>query len=350
MVNEIRVSVLVAALSFAFGALAAAAPDRGEERIWTGTNGSSFRGTYVESMGQGGKIRFITTAGKAVTVAFGNLSEADRKIIEGFEGKATGGAETRKPDFDPDKFKELPAADRNLMPERKPEDFGGENDGTVTNALWISLLWWNAFEVMPIPKKGDFDSKAEWLMEELTRYLGEHRYKLATEEETKEGVEKYFLKRLEDTGACKVYTLMEAVTRDQPNPAANDSIMSPLSLSRLTKGNDIVIIRLGTSSKRGMHPPVGAAIENIHEDGTFSMHIYGKRLSGKMIEVTKRKPGDRVRYNGALYEFVVNNRDDLPKFYVDEDGRFFIYGDTSGTVLRPYVYKTLGEPAPLPKD
>jgi len=358
MAMKIRASVLIAALSLAFGALAAAAPDRGEERIWTGTNGSSFRGTYVESMGQGGKIRFFTTAGKIVTVAFGNLSEADQKIIEGFEGKPAAGAAAKKSAFDPDKFKDLPAADRNLMPERKPGDFGGNDDESMVDALWVSLLWWNSFEVMPIPKTGDFDKKAEWLHEELTRHIAPRGRSAASDQETKEGLEKYFSRRLEDIGSCKVSTIEEAVKHDSllvelvkndPVIRASGAFICPLILSKLSKGNDIVIIRLGMTYENGKDYVECAAIEHIAEDGAFSMHMYGKRLTGKMAEVPKAK-ATKPSWDDKLYEFVINNRDSLPKNYVTEGARFFAYKDTSGLVLKPYVYKTPGEPAPLPKD
>ena len=88
-----------------------------------------------------------------------------------------------------------------MIPERKPEDFGGTDNEALVDALWVSLLWWTAFNVMPVPKTGDFERKAEWLHKELTRYVAASGSSSATLEETKEGLEKYFSKRLEDIGA-----------------------------------------------------------------------------------------------------------------------------------------------------
>jgi hypothetical protein len=92
-----------------------------------------------------------------------------------------------------------------------------------------------------------------------------------------------------------------------------------------------------------------AAVENIEADGSFGMHMYGKRLKGKMVLVPEKK-AVKGKQDGSLYEFVIIDRDSLPKHYVDEGARFFINGYSGGLVLKPYVYKTPGEPAPLPKD
>lgn len=335
-----------------------AAADAGLERIWTGKNGATFRGVYAGSLENGGKIRFLTSDGKMLVVAFGNLSEADQKTIESFEGKPAAGAQPGQPAHDPGKFKELPFADRNLIPERKPQDFGGNDDESMVDALWVSLLWWNAFEVMPIPKSGDFDKKAEWLHEELTRYIAESGSSAATVEEAKEGVEKYFSKRLGDIGACKASTIERAVLDnpsllklaqgDQRN-SMNKAIMSLPVLSRLTIDNNIVILRLGMTYENGKSYVECGTFEKIGADGSFAMHMYGKRLKGKIAEVPKPKDGEARRdYN--LYEFVITDRAFLPKKYVDEGARFYINEYTGGLVLQPYVYKTPGEPAPLPKD
>lgn len=146
-----------------------------------------------------------------LTVAFGNLSEAHQKIIEGFEDKPASGEKPKQPAHDPAKFKDLPFADRNLIPERDPHDFGGNDDKSMVDALWVSLLWWNAFEVMPIPKSGDFEKKAEWLHEELTRYIAKSGNRAATVEDAKEGIEKYFSRRLAYISSCKVSTFKKAV-------------------------------------------------------------------------------------------------------------------------------------------
>ena len=339
--------------------LAGAAPDRGDERIWTGKNGATFRGVYAESIDNGGKIRFLTADGKMLVVAFGNLSETDQKIIELFEGKPADGGQTKQPGFDPGKFKDLPFADRNLIPERDPHDFGGNDDESMVDALWVSLLWWNAFEVMPIPKTGDFDKKAEWLHEELTRYIAKSGSRAATVEETKEGVEKYFSRRLEDIGACRVLTIKDAVAKDplllelvknDPLKRGSNAVLTPPILSGLTRGNNIVILVLGMTYENGRDYVESATFEKVEADGSFSMHMYGKRIKGKMIAVPKPKDG-KTRWDDSQYEFVITDRDAaLPKNYVTEGARFFINGYSEGMVIKPYVYKTPGEPAPLPKD
>ena len=347
MAMTLSQAALVAAFSLAMAAPAAAEPQRREERIWTGTNGASFRGSYIDSIAQGGKIRFLTSAGKMVVVAFGNLSEADQKIIESYEGKAATVAETKTSAYDPDKFKELPAADRNLFPERNPHDFGGNDDESMVDALWVSLLWWNAFEVMPIPKSGDFDKKAAWLHEELTRYIAQRGRSATTTEEAKEGVEKYFSRHLEDIGACKVMTLADL----HKNPDLKFKGLTPAGISELVKGNDIVILRFEMLYEDGKKYVECAALEKMDAAGNFSMHMYGKRLTGKMTVVPHPDP---PKYDPKMQvqEFVVTDRGLLPENYQKEGARFFVGMENWADLLvvKPYVYKTEGEPAPLPAD
>ncbi len=316
-----------------FSALGQANLDPTAERIWTGTNGATFRGTYARTLDLGAKIEFLTSTGKVVRVAIENLSKKDQEVIHGFEKKLQGKPET--PASIEDDFKKLPAADRRLIPERVPKDFGGTDGEAMVDALWVSLLWWNAFEVMPIPKSGDFERKAEWLHKELTRYVGQSGSSASSLEEGKEGVEKYFEKRLEDTGACKVTIVQEG--------------LNPGKLSGLITGNDIAVLRMSMTYEngKGRGYSICAALESVAADGAFALHFFGNRFTGKMVltEATAKRPPHR-----QSYDLVLNDTQNLPKYFQDQEPLFqVIPGGWNGLLLvKPYVYKEPGKPVPLP--
>lgn len=314
------------------------------DRIWTGKNGATFRGVYAETIENGGKIRFFTTNGKMLLVAFGNLIESDQKIILGIEGKAAPGEKQEKSSFDPDAFKVLPIADRGLIPERDPKDFGGTDEEAIVDALWVSLLWWNAFEVMPIPKTGDFDRKAEWLHKDLTRFVGEGRSGTTTLHEAKQGIEKYFSHRLEEKGAVKASIL-------------NNRCLMPADLELMTNGNQIVVLKLSMDYGNSDNFSTSAALERASADGTFALHLFGNRHTGRLVEQAGEKPAYPAQENGKptegkVYELVLNDRTSLPERHIENEAKFFINRKSWGgaLILEPYVYKVEGEPAPLPDN
>jgi hypothetical protein len=147
--------------------IAVANPEYANDRIWTGANGATFRGVFVKTSDRGRKVQLFNSAGKVISVGFDNLSEKDRKIVLILDGRAPAevppAAEVKKP------MKQLPIANRSLIPERLPKDFGGTDGEAMVDALWVSLLWWNASEIVPIPKSGDFYRQAAWLHKELRK-------------------------------------------------------------------------------------------------------------------------------------------------------------------------------------
>ncbi len=301
------------------------------ERIWTGTNGATFRGTYSRTLDLGAKIEFLTATGKVVRVAIENLSKKDQEVILAFEKTLRGKPE--KEAVTEDDFKKLPTADRILIPERHPEDFGGTDDEAIVDSLWVSLLWWNACDVMPVPKSGDFERKAEWLHKELTRYVSRGGRSSASLEKAKEGVEEYFKKRLEDTGACKVTVIQKG--------------LDPENLSGLATGNDIVILKTSMTYASGNTYSICASLESVGKNGSFALHFFGKRFTGNMVvtDKTANQPPHR-----RSYELVLNDKDKLPQYYKDQQPRFYLSpGSWQGLlVMKPYVYKEEGKPVPLP--
>lgn len=312
--KPMNLSIAAALLSILGSLTAAAAPMT--ERNWTGTNGRTFRGTFHQISPDGTKVDFINTQGKRVTVAFANLSKVDQDLLLAPAAPQTpaGGG-----------FKSIPAADRSLIPDVDPKDFGGNTDEPLADALWVSLLWWDKTEVLAIPRKGDFEKKAEWLHKELMRALDKGGRGAASLQEGQKAVQEYVAKRHAEKATCRV--IIER----------ND--FSTARLARLTGGADIVLLQMTMPYDNGRDFSVTTALETVTEEGGFVFHVFGKRFHGTI------KPDAE----GAA-EFVLANRADLPAHYATSGARFFLKKDTWNGVLviQPFIYQTPGKPSPVP--
>jgi hypothetical protein len=314
-----------------------AAPNPSEERTWTGVNGKTFVGIFHSTFDEGGKkVRFAGSSGKVITVALDNLSETDRELVLLFERKAF--EDPSVPAFPAadlsEHFKELPTADRRKIPALASDEVGSIGYESIVHALCVSLLWWDLEGIMPVPKNGDFDRKADWLYKELTRSVEERGNETASLQQTKDGLAEYLEKRLEETGSCKsvIFTTIDADI-----------------LSRLAAGNSIVVLKM-TMKYAGVDESyaTAAALESMTPDGTFVMHMHGRRLTGKMNPA----PGKKGAWDGAkVHDFDITNPEAIHPFYQGKGARFSI-GDGSWTgalVAEPFVYKTPGKKAPIPR-
>ena len=102
---------------------------------------------------------------------------------------------------DPSAFKPESAPDRATIPRLDPKNFGASAWEAMVDAVWVSLLWWEQTNVLEVPKKGDFERKAEWLHKELTRKIASAGKSAVTLEETQKGLEEYFLENLKEVAA-----------------------------------------------------------------------------------------------------------------------------------------------------
>jgi hypothetical protein len=306
------------------------APEASQERPWTGVNGATFLGTYARTLDQGKKVQFLTSEGKIVTVAVENLSEKDREIIRAFEGK--GPAKPAPAAASKEAFKELPVAARMRIPTLKPKDFGGTDDESVVDALWVSLLWWDATGIVPIPKTGDTGRKATWLHKELSRYVAKGGKGAASLQEAQRGVGEYFNKRLEETATCKCEIR---------------NVFEPGELAKLATGNDIVILRMTMTYSNARDFVVAGVLESMEADGSFVMHLFGERFTGRMAANPEREP---ERPGEKTHELTLSDREKMPEHYKTQGARFY-FGENSWNgvlLMTPYVYKTPGKKAPIP--
>jgi hypothetical protein len=296
-----------------------------DERIWSGINGKTFRGNFNRVMPDGTSAEFYTDRGKLVVVALSNLIERDRQLIFDRDKKdapAVAG--------DPAAFKPQPTPNRSTIPSLDPKKFGASNWEAMVDALWVSLLWWNQSDILEVPKKGDWERKAEWLHKELTRKMASTGKSSTTLEEAKTGLEKYFEENLKEVAACRIL-----IEKDD------------LSFSRLRlfcAGANVVILKMTMTYDNGRDFSVGTALETIGDDGKFVFHIFGKRFTG----MAKAVPAEGK--DARKVEFVLDDPKDLPAYYAQNGARFFLGGNSwnGALFITPYIYLTPGKPVPLP--
>lgn len=314
-----------------------------EERIWTGTNGKTFRGTFITLEEKGTKAVFFTSGGQQVIVAVENLIPADRNLLH-VPIPAPRPADKQAPvtakpavvapvtvparpmDAGPG-FAKLPKVNRALIPTISPKSLGIRDYEAIVDAIWVSLLWWEKAMVLEVPGRGDFEKRAGGLHEDLSREIARGGNSSATLEEALEGVETYFKKQLKDTATCRTKILK------------NVSSVAELA-STITEGR-AVVIKMTMKYDKERNFSTAASLESLTPDGKFVMHMFGVRLHGVV----------KVDANGVM-EWVVNNRDAMPEYYQSQGATFHLNDNSWNGVLMidPYVYATKGKPAPLPPE
>jgi hypothetical protein len=319
-----RTPLLIGILSTLAGSCLAA--DLATHELWTGVNGKTFRATFDQVLPDGQRAQFFTAKGERLIVEIAKLVPRDKELILNRENE---GAKPVPAAGDPTAFKPEATLDRKLIPQFDPKKFGASNWEAMVDALWVSLLWWEQANVLEIPKKGDFDRKAEWLHKELTRRIAATGSSAATLEDAQKGMDKYFQENLKDVAGCRIYLEKKDFT--------------PARLGRLCQGANAVILKMTMTYANGRGFSVCTVLESITEDGKFVLHVFGKRFTGSIQPVKDSKHAK---------EFVLDNRGDLPARYAESEAHFEMGFDgwNGVLVLRPYIYAQPGKPSPLPPD
>ncbi len=292
-----------------------------EERVWTGVNGRTFTGSFHVFSSDRTKATFLTREGQLVTVALQNLIPADRELLLNPPKAAPAPAAG-------DGFKELPESNRGRIPSLHPKEFGASDAESLTDALWIAMLWWDKVGLLEVPKAGDEDSKAEWLHKELTRQLSRGGRSAASLEEAKAVVEEFFADHHKDTATARAKIL------------SHDLSMADMVAT--LKGSDAVVMKLTMTYENNRDFSICTVLEQLTPQGEFAFHVFGRRLRGKVLTAA----------DGSL-EFSVLNREELPPHYATQGARFHYKPDRAWNgllVMQPFVYATKGKPSPLPPE
>ncbi len=313
---------------YTFGLLVAAAAPA-EERIWTGVNGKTFRGTFLTFEENRTKAVFITSTNQQFIIALENLIPADRDRLTAPDAgmppvQAPAAAVAGAPDGG-EGFKKLPVANRGLIPALNPKDFGAGDYEALVDAIWIALLWWEKAGILEVPGRGDFEKRAAKLHEKLSREISQGGRSSATLEEGKQGIEAYFKDELEDTAGCRV-----KIMKDKPTV--------PLIAGALTD-RTAVVMKMSMTYDNRRDFSIAALLESLTPDGNFVFHVFGTRLNGIV----------KTAADGSQ-EWIITNRNAIPDYYRNQGPRFFFNKDQwNGLLLMdPFVYATKGKPLPLP--
>ncbi|MBK1826962.1 hypothetical protein [Haloferula rosea] len=319
------------------GVLHAAPPD--DVRTWTGKNGRSFRGQLARILDE--QVEIISTSGKAYKIGIHNLSEADQRfILEQSSPKNDEDGPAALPTWESSgKFKPH-TIDRSKIPIISQGDFGQKASDCVPSAFCNFVLWWDTEGYLEIPKRGDFEDKAEWIHSQMARHCGTRNTSGTSLQEAKEGFTEYFEKRLEDTATLRFKA---------------DYDIRPQNLARYTVGANATM--LGMSIRRGPRHDSGhwVALISASPDGTIVFHTWGQRFIGK-ITVLEEDPTD-VTIGGQTiprtsYEIKVQNQEDLPERMKEDSVQFLLIPEQWDGIytLRPYAFAEEGKPSPPPLD
>lgn len=298
------------------------AADLSVERIWTGVNGKTFLGTFVKFSPDRQTVDFLTSAGKVVSVSFSNLSAADQLALVPPPPETV-------PLGDKEKFKPESAVRRTFVPGMVPMgDFSVWGYRTV-DVMWFSMLWWDTMGVLEFEKKGgDLPRRAEWLSKKLKGHIVKGAGKDPSEwGACEKGMLAFFEAELKEVAVCRIHRERQDFRLER--------------LCAFARGANAVGLRLCRQSADKSRSHTLAAVESLAEDGTFVIHAYGKRLTGK---VTPR--------DAAAVAFEVSNLQDLPAEIAAGSPKFLLDKTEWGEVfvVKPYVFANKGVSSPPPLD
>ena len=325
---SIAASLLVALLP-----VASVASELTTERIWRSPDGKTLRGTWVRTINDSKQIEVLTSAGKSVIIAVSNLSEADRQLVTpGQTPKEETTAVLEKP-AGLTAFREIPALDRDKLPVISQEDFGNKASDCVPSSFCNFLLWWDQVGVLEIPKRGDFDAKAEWVHSRMARYCVTRNNSGTYVDDATKGFKEYFEKDLADFATLKIRI---------------DYDLRPENLARYTVGGNATMLQVTIRETPRHDSGHWVALVSASADGTVVFHTWGARFEGK-IEVLEKKPGilrlGTHEVPATSYEIKIRNTGDLPEWFRNGDRKFILDPAQwdSIYVLKPFVYKEKGQ-------
>ncbi|MEM1084291.1 MAG: hypothetical protein AAGI48_09220 [Verrucomicrobiota bacterium] len=314
--------------------LEANAGELDEPRNWTGINGKIIRATYGGTIEDGTKVILTDGRGRRLEVSIANLVEADRKLIASREGPLPGDT---APASD---FKTIPPLDRDNLPVISQGDFGSKASDCVPSSFCNFLLWWDQEGILEIPRRGDFDKKAEWIHTKMARNCGTGNNRGTSTREATEGFRKYFEKEIPESATLNI---------------RSDFDLRPENLARYTTGE--VATMLEMTIRTGARHDSGhwVALVEASSNGKLVFHTWGARFEGfmKVIEENSEtivRDGQKVPR--TVYEIHVANREELPEWFQNSDRRFILdpVNWDSIYVLKPYVFSVPGRRVPAPKD
>ncbi len=278
--------------------------------------------------------------GRVYQILLANLSDHDRAMVERAKMAAAGDKKGPGKQDEAAAFKITPVLDRTKLPIINQGDLGQKSSDCVPSSFCNFLLWWDQENMLEIPKRGDFEAKAEWVHTKLAKYCGTRNTAGTSAAEASAGFVKYFKEEIGDLATLK---FME------------DHNLSPANLARYTIGSDATMLEMTTVKANGSENGHWVALISIEPDGRVIFNTWGARFEGvikplkesdKMIVIN----GQRVP--STTYEIHLSNRGMLPDWVNDGEIRFLLDPEKRDGVfvLRPYLFAEKGKKSPPPAD
>ncbi len=330
-------------------ASAVVADDLRSERIWTGVNGKTLRGTYVRTLDDGRSVEIATSAGKILTIALDNLSQADRDLVDRRHADAAQAAAEAAGKID--KFKPDPAFDRTLIPLLDPDELE-LNHRWATNSMATFIVWWDQAGWIEVPRGRDLDGKAQWVDSRLDRFSGRNTT-VPDVDEVMKGFAHYFDSRFEDEATYRFHLEYD---------------LAPKRLAQLASGPNACILY----ARAGSYGPYFALLE-AKPDGQVRLGLAGKSIEARIAVAPEQPkhsslrfnyevplPGGKTqqlprRYVGAgaeykTYHLLVRDRSQLPEEFSDPEIPIVVGHRRPLIVFRPYLFAEEGETSPPPPE
>lgn len=336
---------ILAGLFTALTPMMAIASELSSERLWRSPNGKELRGTWVRTIHDTKQVEILTSPGKLVVIAISNLSEPDRALVAAGPTSKKASSTANNEGGDLTSFKEIPALDRDKIPMISQSEFGNKQSDCVPSSFCNFLLWWDQAGVLEIPKRGDFDAKAEWVHSRVARYCVTRNNSGTGVGDAVEGSKDYFEKDIADLATLKI---------------RSDFDLSPANLARYTVGENATM--LGMTVRRAPRHDSGhwVALISASDDGSIVFNTWGTRFEGKMEALEKHSEtltlhDQDLGYHkvpATSYEIKIRNTQELPEWFRDGETKLILDpANWDGIfVLKPFVYREKGKLAKAPAD
>jgi len=317
-------------------------------RTWTLPSGRPFEGRDVRQESNGGTTILVDPDGNEKRLWTHLLPETEqawiRELVDA--ARATAGADRAAGTGAFAAFKPEPQVDRLRMPVINQSDFGQNSSDCVPSSFSNFVLWWDQVGYLEVPKRGDFEDKAEWVHTRMARYCRTRNTAGTHISKAINGFATYFEKELEGIAGMRFF---------------QDCDLTPTNLTRRVAGSDATMLGITIHQPPGHDSAHWVALAEADEKGRLVFHTWGARLEGTMTVHEKSDKTVRLQELGTLntqevpatsYEIKISNPGDLPAWIKTHPTRFFLRPERYDGIfiVRPYRYKESDEPAPLPLD
>ena len=306
-------------------------------RRWQTIDGGTFEGRLIDFDTLKTMVRFELVDGSTRGMARQQLSPGDLSWIDAATREDGGNLEAARRGGTGlfAGFKPEPALDRRQFPIIDQSDFGNKSSDCVPSSFCNFLLWWDQSGFLEIPKRGDYEDKAEWIHTRLARYCGTRNTSGTSFSDAQAGFLRYFEKELEGIAVMRIH---------------RDTDVSPANLSRLTQGSAATMLEMTIRQPPQHDSGHWVALTEASKDGRIVFHTWGGKFEATMKPAT---PPDGARPQSyQVWDLVIDDPSRLPDWMQTHETTFVLdpANHDAVTVVRAYRYAEEGAKLRPPYD